>query len=388
MKKIIYSLLMLALPYSFISCTSDDPEIPEPENPENPNNPDNPDDPDDPENPDQPIEPESFGVFVVNSGNLSGNIAGSLSYLNFSEEKIFNNVFQGANKGQVVGDTFNSGIVYGNYIFLAVTGSSVIHVIDRESYAVVKTISTNPDAGPRQLETYDGKLYATLFGQPGYVIEIDIDKLEITREVEVGPLPECIKAFEDKLYVAVSDGYSSDYKESCIAVIDPSTMKITEKIDGIINPVQICTTGKELFVNSWGRYDDNWMQVDYGIYEIVEGELKNLDLPGIYMAANDNSVYYINAAYGAAEITYNVYDVTEGKTHQWIGQEDGVDSPNGIGVDPITGNVFILSCHLGEGGYVSYRTPGYIQRYAADGKITGTFDTGVGPTNMFFNYVK
>lgn len=379
MKKIFFSILMLSLAASFTACSDNDPDQPKPDQPEKPEKPG--EDPE-PEPGPGPVTPVYHGMFVANNGSYYNNLPGSLTYIDFENNEVIEDAFSKANNGMTVGDTFNDGLVDGDYIYLAVTTSSIIHVIDRETFVLVKEIPTNSDAGPRHLCAYNGKVYATLFGQPGYVIEIDPSTLEITNTVEVGPLPEYIVSFNDEIYVAVSDAYGTG-SGSNVTVIDPATFTISREITGLINAVELATNGEQLFVSSWGTYNENWQQINYGIFQVENYELKDIDCPGIYMAIDGSRLYYLDAAYDEP-VGYKVYDIATSTSSTWI-EGDAVELPNGISVDPKTGNVFILSYELNDWGYGAYDLPGYVKEFTAEGTEVTTYQVGIGPSSIFFN---
>ncbi|MCH5243058.1 MAG: hypothetical protein J1F67_11700 [Muribaculaceae bacterium] len=344
------------------------------------------DDPNQKPNP-EPASKVDYGVFIVNAGNMYSNIDGSLGYIEFGSGDVFQNLFKEANNNATIGDTFNSGYVDGDYIYLAVTDSKVIHVIDRKTFELIKTISTS--AGPRQITSYNGMVYVTLFGQPGSVVEIDPSSLEITRSIEVGPLPEYIVPFKGNLYVAVSDGYG-DGSQASITVIDPASFNVTRNITGIVNPVNLATNGNQLYVCSQGQYlsEYPYTQYNYGVYEIKDNVLSEKLCEATYIYINNDKLYFMDASYSYGEdhnYSYGVLDTKNNKASKWINSEDGVDYPVAIGVDPVEGRVIILSYELGEGGYASYTTPGYAKLYTSDGQLIGKYNTGVGVTNMFFN---
>lgn len=341
-----------------------------------------------PEMPDGPgpVEEVSYGAFIVNSGSMYSNIDGSLQYIEYSTGSVFDDVFKAANGGMTVGDTFNAGYVFDDEIYLAVTDSRVLHIIDRDNFKLEKTISTAEfNAGPRQITSYGGKIYMTLYGQPGYVAEVDPETEDITRTVEVGPLPEYIVACGDKLYVAVSDAYGNG-EEACVAIIDPQTMKVTARVTGIVNPVNVATDGNRVFVCSWGQYmnEPPYTQYNYGIFEVKGTEFSEKLADATYMWIHDTSLYYYSFPYGE-KVKYGVYNTATSTNSQWIDTADGVDYPNGAASDPESGDVFMLSYNLGEGGFGSFTTPGYVKRYKADGTPVTTYATGVGPTAVFFN---
>lgn len=370
-KKFLCLAFSALLAAGFTSCSDNDPEMPDdPNNPNQPNNPEN------------PSEPVSYGAYIVSSGAQSVNITGSLGYINYENNTMSEDVFYQAN-GMYVGDTFNGGCVYNDFILLAVTDSKVLHIVDRNTLKLIKTIQPSTDAGPRQVTAYDGYIYTTLYGSPGYLCRID-PKTYKCELIEVGPQPEYVVAFKDMIYVAVSDGYSTTFDESCIAVVDPKTFTVQTTIKGIKNPVQLGTNGEQLFVCSWGEYDVDWTQINYGIYEIKDNKLSDMIQEATMMAVSGNNIYSICAPWDVTP-TYNVYDISTKKASEWIPSEQGVFAPNGMGVDPVTGDVFILSFVEGGYGYPDYNGRGYVSRYASDGTFKSKYDTGVGPVNVFFN---
>ena len=371
MKKFILPIAAIALTLGFGACSNDK------------------DEPGTPTPPPTPEQSRSNGAFIVNAGSMYSNIDGSLEYIDYSTNNVINDVFKSVNQGQTIGDTFNDGYILDDEIYLAVTDSKVLHIIDREDYKLEKTISTaDYNGGPRHITSYNGMIYMTLFGMPGYLAEVDPEKEEITRTLEVGPLPEYVCAFNDMLYVAVSDGYG-DGSQACVAVVDPKSFTVTKRITGVVNPVNLVTNGTQLFVCAWGQYmsEPPYSQYNYGAYEIVNNTLSEKICDATDIWIKDNYLYYISFPYGFDNDTlkYGLYNTSTKEDTSWIDSKDGVDYPVGGAVDPSSGDVFILSYELGEGGFASYSTPGYVKRYKADGTFVARYQTGVGPVSMFFN---
>ena len=374
MKRFYFPMFAVAMIFATSSCSKDETIIDEDPVPEAPGQPGG------------DTEPVSYGAFLVNAGNLYSNIEGSLSYWEYGSQNLFEDVFSSANSGQTVGDIFNAGYILDDKIYLAVTNSAVLHVINRDDFKIVKSISTVSNAGPRHITSLNGKIYMTLFGQPGYVAEVDPETLEITREVEVGPLPEYIVPFQGKLYVSVSDG-RGDGSEASVTVIDPETFTVSQKITGIVNPVNLVTNGNQIFVCAWGQYmnEPPYSQYNYGLFEVKGNQFSEKLADATEICLNGNRLYYISAPYGLDTKKYGVYDTTNGSDNVWISEADGVDSPIAICTDPVTGDVFLISYRLGEAGYPSYTSPGYVKQYTETGRFVTTFDTGVSPVTMFFN---
>lgn len=100
------------------------------------------------------------------------------------------------------------------------------------------------------------------------------------------------------------------------------------------------------------------------------------------MDIKDNSLYVINAPYGAPSITYTVYNTSSGAVEKENFVSAPVDAPAGIAVHS-DGRIFITSYTL-VGGFASYKTPGYVSEYSSDGTFVKKYDVGVGAVSMTF----
>ena len=101
-------------------------------------------------------------VLVLNNGNMSGNIPGSLSSIDMATGTVTNNVFREAN-GRVLGDTPQGAIIHGSKLYVAVTQSNIIEVINPITMKSIKTIQpTGEGSSPRSLTAKDGYVYVCL----------------------------------------------------------------------------------------------------------------------------------------------------------------------------------------------------------------------------------
>ena len=239
---------------------------------------------------------------------------------------------------------------------------------------------------PRRIVAAGGNVYISTFD--GYIAAIDTTDYTMNACYAAGSYPEGMAVANGKLYVANSD--LGQNKNPSISEIDLATGNVTDHKDALItNPVSIATVGSAMYVLDSGWYDDNWAQHDAGIRKIENGTIEKL-ADATFMAADARNglVYYINSAYGAegATVTYYVYDTRTGETRQFI-TGDGVDSPAAIAVDPVNGDVYISSYRISpDTGYADYAADGYVNRYRADGTFVASYDAGVGPTALAFNY--
>ena len=329
------------------------------------------------------------GMFVVNSGNSSDQLSGSLTYIG-DDGSVSQNVFATAN-GRALGMTPNDAIVNGNKLYIVVTGENTIEVVDKNTLKSIKQISTpelmGDDKGknPRRLIALGRYVCVSTFD--GYVAAIDTVDFSAANIYKVGSYPEGMAASGENLYVANSDyGQCINPSISRISLTDGS---VEEKKDELINnPTSLAALGSGLYVLDYGSYDAAWNQVGAGVYRLTNGTVTKV-ADATMMAADHthNLIYTINAPYTtpATPITYNVYDITTGENKTFITGDD-IDSPAAITVDPVTGDVYIASYKTNpDTGYADYSGNGYVNKYDSEGNLIGQYETGVGPTAFVFN---
>ncbi len=346
--------------------------------------------------------PVSRGAFVVCSGNSWSGIDGSLTYYDYITGNVSQKAFSGKN-GRVLGNTPNDAIVYGSKMYIVVTGENTIEVVDAKTLASIKQIKTTDLMGedgvnPRHITCAEGKVFVTTYGSSqaemdenytvtgttgnGYVAAIDTTTLSLTKTYTAGSYPEGITYAGGLLYVCNSD-YSA-CKNASISVIDVNTGSETKLTNPLIkNPTMIGVATADptnlIFVLDMGNYAD----VPAQVVSIVGSEAKAL-FPATFIAFGGTKIYGVNAPYGSTETTYDVYDIFYQTKTTFT--TNGVFSPAALGVDPVSGHVFIASYNKGESGYADYSQNGYVQEYDANGaKVGDSFVCGVGPQAICFN---
>lgn len=337
---------------------------------------------DDPE--DQPEVVETLsGIYTVNSGNQRSKIAGSMTSYDYTDGTVTDpmaDAFMQAN-GIALGDTPQQALVYGSKMYIAVYESNVIWVTDPHTLKLIDKITPEGNAtGPRALTAHGGKVYASMF--TGYVCSIDTTSLAIDKTVKVGPNPEELAVANNKLYVANSDGmnYLNGYADCSISILDLPAMtehKIKD-ITKALNPTKMVSNGTEVFAICMGNYGD----IPATVKKINGDNIQDI-CPGTLMAINGNELYVINAPYGAPEVTYQVYSTTTGSKIRDMVSEP-VESPSAVAVDPVTGDIVILSYTLSDAGYAQYAEPCYGKIYQANGTFRTRFTCGVGAISLTF----
>lgn len=328
------------------------------------------------------VVPASTGLYIVNSGNLSSAINGTLSYLDYATSTMSQKVFSTAN-GRSLGTTANSAIVYGSKLYILVSNSNTIEVVDKTTCKSIKQIQPTTEQGtsPRMAAANGGKVYISM--QDGYVARLDTTSLAIDATVKVGPNPEDVVVANNYLYVANSDGnnWNNSYANGkSVSKVKLSSFTEEKKIAVGLNPTKLrADDNGNIFVLAMGDYSATAAKI-----QKIDTSDKTTDIcEGTLMDIKDNTLYVINAPYGAKTITYIAYNTSTGAKTSDSFVKTAVDAPCAVAVDPVSGKVFVTSYNL-VGGYASYKTDGYINEYTADGTLIKKYNTGVGPIGLTF----
>ena len=70
--------------------------------------------------------------------------------------------------------------------------------------------------------------------------------------------------------------------------------------------------------------------------------------------------------------------------NQTEGSDSWIDYPNGVAVDPVSGDIVMLSYTLSEAGFAQYREPCYANIYDKAGNFKRRVECGVGALGVTF----
>lgn len=367
-------VMMLAVPFVFAACSDDDGPVPSP-TPE-------PTPVPDPE-PDYSVPTDQQGLYIFNTGNEGSSINGSINYVNFSKHDNHAKVFETVN-GRSLGSTVQNATIWHNKMYIAVFGSNTIEVVDKLTAESIKQIKLGEDDGKPRFVIADGNyVYASM--QTGFVSRINPETDEVDKTIAVGPNPEEMAIMNGYLYVVNSDGlnWNGGYANGkSVSKIDLSTFEEVKKIGVGLNPTRIAADDTYVYVVSMGDYG----ATPSSIWKIdANDNTTDTGVSATWIAVNAGLLYVINSVYNADYTTtnnYTVYNVEDMsvKTENFL-QDDLVESPAGIVIDPVGGNIFISSYYL-ENGFPAYSTIGHVIQYDFDGVSSWDSSAGVGPCYM------
>ena len=310
--------------------------------------------------------------YIVNQGNWNGNDA-SLQVYDFatgytSSPECGTDIFSIANK-ELLGDVAQDLIWVGNRLFVTVSTSQKLEVLDEGGKRIRKHVYAAENACPRYMATDGSKVYVTNYD--GFVYVYDAASGDSLTRVYSGSYPEGISYADGSIVVNNSNygGYGGGVAD--IAVIDTESMEVSKRITtGVCNPYSqsvVCAGG--VYIVDAGNYADipsKLCEVD--IENGVQTALYNASM----IAAYENFIYFANATYNYATYGYDYsplyrMDVTTGEVEQVIPAEKLTDIYS-LDVDPETGDIFI--------GYAQYGVLGTMRVYDAEGVQRSLFDVG------------
>ena len=325
-------------------------------------------------------------AYVLNQGNFYGGIGGSIDLLQFNEDgsksAVVSNYFTTVNK-QELGDGPQEGLRYGTRIYITVQGSNVLWVLDAKTFEIQHQIKMNQ---PTALCATEGYVFATNYD--GNVTRIDTLHLsDPVKTLAVGPNPDGIAAYNEKVYVTISDGmnFENSYANGKkIVELNAENFSKTKEYETGLNPGQIVTNSVgEAFVVCRGNYADIAPMVQkltkYG--EVIDYE------QGSLIAVDQNMLYIVDSQVDwtskdpKAKVTIKRINMDDDVMEEnFIAQENLPANPTHIDVHPVNRTIFICSDQSPTGAAMS----GWVYQYNYGGQLIKRFDVGIHPYGLIF----
>jgi len=336
------------------------------------------------ENPTDPTEYDvTVGALILNNGTWGMNDS-NISFFDFENWTVEEDVFEKANS-YCLGDLAQDIMAYGSKVYVSVSGSGIIFVMDRKTFKTVGNIvekKEDTQLSPRCFAAKDKYLYVTYY--EGYVGKIDTASLSVVNLVKVGDNPEGITQTAGRLFVANSGGMNYPNYGTTLSVIDISTMEVIREIEVGNNPMMsVADAEGDLYVLARGNYGDDpghVMKVDPLTFETTT--ILGTDNPFVMAMGADNKIYILVSKYDENWNVVNDIVVLDanGYSEKLIGSyiTDGsvVENPGSLSADPVSGMVFI--------GCSDYIHTGSISVYDGGTFVTSFTSGGMNPQKVEF----
>lgn len=314
-------------------------------------------------------------IYIVNQGNYYSGIEGTIGAINYSTGTYVDSLFIRANNISL-GNTPQHAIISGSKMFIAVYGSNVIWVVNKQT---LKKIAQIQSPAPRYFVA-EGK-FVYVSSHDGIVTRIDTVSHQTTT-VNVGPNPEEMTIANGYLYVTNSDGlnYGNNYENGkTVSKIDLASFREVKKINVGLNPTKIQKDAdNNIFVLAMGDY----MSTPSVIQKITADDKVTDFAKSQMMAINGRTMYLISDPYAQpGNIKYVSLNTEKGDTISKAFVQTGVASPADMKIDPSNGHIFITS----RKSSTEFNSPGYLNEYDSNGVLLKKYNTGIEPATIVFN---
>ncbi len=352
-----------------------DPENKDPEN-QNPENKDpenqNPENKD-PEN--QTPEPEQKvvkRVYFLTEGSYKANNSTLDIYYPNGEKEYQGKAFAKANN-EIIGDTGQDIIAYGDRIYMSVYGSKYLAKLDLDGKVVEKYEFSDAEGQPRQLIAKDGFVYVSLYS--GQVAKFDTTSIAKTSGlVTVGNNPEVMSIDGDNLYVANS-GWGMDNR---LSVVDLKAFALTENIEVAYNLQVVAVLNGIAYANdlSYDAAYNSWNN----LYKVNLATKENEKIgKASKMAVYGDAVYFADCdgENGAVATSFKKIN-SKGEESTLLEYAELASATVYLfEVDPENGDIYV--------GTTDYATNGQIYRFDKSGKFITKFEvSSVSPNHAAF----
>lgn len=303
----------------------------------------------------------TYGAYFLNAGATDNS---ELTQLNTLWATVNPSCFSLANKGKKLGEGGSDIHVFGQKMYVALSGSGHVSVINKNNCMELGTFSIRDDAGnvltPSHLADFEGSLLVSL--AEGYVARVDTVSFQVNVLQKIGESGGCMAVANQKLYV-------SNPSAGSIQMLNPVDLHVMKDI-AVQKKPRSFTVGsdKNLYcVAGWP---------ETALFQIVSDtdavvEVTSVQQPQIAAAGPDKSLIVYSLS--NADETGGKYYVVNLESLKVEGEfiRDGsyVLDPTGVFIDLNTGNVYISQ----DG------TPGdfgVIYIYTSYGQFLSSFNTG------------
>lgn len=353
MKKIILSILAISL--LTFSCTSDDDDI-------------------------QVVEP--LGAYengVLISGEGSGTVSGSVSYLSSDLTTTENQIYFNVNN-ETLGVYFQSIGFNGNLAYL-VLDNGTITIVNRYTFEKENTISSGLNV-PRYITFSNGKGYVSNWGDgmdstDDYIAVVDLATNTVENTISVGEGPEQIVVNGNKLYVSHKGGWGMNNIISVINTNDNtvSTITVNDKPDEMIindeGDLVVLSEGANLYWQSPPvETSASITKIDMSDDSIISTLTFADGVHPSLMTYNNGTLYYVASD--------NVYSLTDGAS----------SLPTSSIISLTTGYVYGMAVKNNSLYVTDADFSGLSELLIYDLSTmnqTGTYDVALGASKIYFN---
>lgn len=311
------------------------------------------------------------GLLVLNEGMFQFNNA-KLSWMNNADQSVNNDFFEQKNN-RSLGDTGNDLKRYGGKIYVVVSTSSTIEILNATTGKSIKQISMMNGSTPKQprsIAFYGSSAFVTCYD--GFVDVFDTTNLTITMRIPVGQNPEDLVVSNHKLYVSNSGGLNFPNVDSTVSVINLNTLQEIKRITVGPNPGAIvCDAEGDIYVISRGNY----AAIPAQLHRIETfSDTKTHDFTfAIQSMAIFQDKLLISEPNSIVIKTFNTLSESNNLTNFITNAP--ITTLYGMYFSSITNKVYCFDA-------VNYSSTGYVVQFSASGNYEKKYHVGLNPSKL------
>lgn len=308
------------------------------------------------------------GVLVANEGNFMKPNA-ELSYINYSIDKIQNDVYKSAND-ENLGDVLQSVEFQGDNAYLVINNSNKIVVADRYTFKKKQVVSQELKH-PRYIAFAENKYYVTNAQNGGFVAVYNTADNSFVKKISIGNTSERIVKAGENLFVQNSSYGSGE----TLTVISSKTDAVTGTIHVPNGNIQRTIGYKNnVYVLSSAGNDTHIYQYS------PQGTLtKTYDLYGFSAAkqmAIENDVFYFTSGTKCYALPFNATQSPDKDKPLFSVVDNGWSTFYGF--DVIDGFIYTSEANR-------FTQNAEVAVYSITGKLVKNFTAGIGANGFYKN---
>ena len=308
------------------------------------------------------------GVFILNEGGFGFGNA-SLSYYNFADESVDQEVFQ-EKSGQLLGDVLQAGQIIDGKLVLCLNNSNHIKIIDLPALELEGIITDLPS--PRYIASNNKSVGFVTDLYANRIHQVDLDQRTIINSIPVQHWTEELIFANDLLFVC-------QRLSNFLLVVDPTVPAVLDSIPLTYDPSAI---QKDRDGNLWVYCSGNPTEsVLGGVYKIDPNTLnilqvlpfeipESLGWPRMAMNAEKDLLFILQNDLFKVPINASSFP-----NAPFISGEDRTFY--GLGINPVNDEIFL-------GDAIDFQQKGKVYRYSSDGTLLDEFESGVIPNGFIF----
>jgi hypothetical protein len=323
----------------------------------------------------------SKAVYVLNEGNFGDAAGARLTLYDSQTRSVYKDVFENITNGQHLGDTGDDVIRVGNKLYILMSHSNNIVIVQLPGYQILNNVSF-PTRSPHDLAVdtlHHQLIFSNLFAPVNTITVCNDSTLNVVKDITVGANPEGLAIAGGNLFVCNS-GFGAD---STVSVVDLAALSVDTTLVVSTQPTSAAVSSNGMVLI--GCVGDTIVKgsvyvinpMNYSVERIVHLPAKLAMLSGCLAADTSGNAFVIA---GREDSYYG------GPIHKIILATGSVEENYlnagvyyGLAVNPFTNELFASDVK-------NFAGDGTVTVVRSDGTVRETFDAQRGPSVFAFRW--